>query len=74
VVTAGSLKRDEDAVRAPARVEQVIAKVRALADESGASPDVVEGAYRALIAGFVELELGHHRRDRAGASASAPPR
>lgn len=61
VIIAGSLKKNEDAVRAPARVEQVIAKVRALAEEAGASPEVVERTYRALIAAFIELELDHHR-------------
>lgn len=61
VVVAGSLKKNEDAVRAPARVEQVIAKVRALAEEAGASPEVMERTYRALIAAFIDLELDHHR-------------
>jgi hypothetical protein len=32
-------------------VEQVIAKVRALADEFGGDADVVERVYRAMIAG-----------------------
>jgi isochorismate pyruvate lyase len=62
VVTAGSLKKDEQAVRAPARVEQVIAKVRGLAEDVGASPEVVERMYRALIAAFIDLELEQHRR------------
>jgi len=61
VVVAGAMKADEQAVRAPQRVEQVVAKVRALAEAAGASPDVVERAYRALIAGFIDLELDHHR-------------
>ncbi|QIM19570.1 chorismate mutase [Leucobacter coleopterorum] len=61
VVTAGSLKKDEQEVRAPARVEQVIAKVRALAEEAGASPEVVERTYRELIAAFIDLELVHQR-------------
>ena len=61
VVAAGALKADEQAVRAPARVEQVIAKVRALAEDEGASPDVVESAYRALISAFIDLELEQHR-------------
>ena len=61
VIAAGALKKDEQAVRAPARVEQVIAKVRDLAEDSGASPDVVEQCYRALIGAFIDLELGHHR-------------
>lgn len=63
VVTAGSLKSDEQAVRAPARVEQVIAKVRGLAEDAGASPEVVEQTYRALIDAFIALELDHHRGD-----------
>ncbi|MEU4625150.1 chorismate mutase [Actinoplanes sp. NPDC023801] len=58
---AATLKTDEQGVRAPARVEQVIAKVRTLAGESGASPDVVERVYRAMIGAFIDLELAEHR-------------
>lgn len=54
---AGRLKADTGAVRAPGRVEQVVAKVRGLATEAGASPDVVERTYRAMIAAFIDLEL-----------------
>jgi isochorismate pyruvate lyase len=54
---AGRLKADTDDVRAPGRVEQVVAKVRAMATEAGASPDVVERTYRAMIAAFIDLEL-----------------
>jgi isochorismate pyruvate lyase len=54
---AGRLKADADAVRAPGRVEQVVAKARAMAVEADASPDVVERTYRAMIAAFVDLEL-----------------
>lgn len=61
VLTAGSLKQNEGEVRAPARVEQVIEKARGLAEERGASPEVVEAAYRALIGAFIDLELRQHR-------------
>jgi len=61
VLKAGTLKSDEDAVRAPDRVEQVISRIRSLAAETGASPDVVEAAYRALIEAFINLELSEHR-------------
>lgn len=61
VLTAGTLKQNEGEVRAPARVEQVIDKVRGLAERDGASPEVVEAAYRALIAAFIDLELRQHR-------------
>lgn len=63
VVKAGELKRDQDtgAVRAPARVEDVINKVRARAVEAGASPDVVEATYRSMIGAFIDLELTVHQ-------------
>ncbi|MGA4323153.1 chorismate mutase [Ectopseudomonas hydrolytica] len=60
VSQAARFKRDTDAVRAPQRVEQVIAKVRALAATVGASPEVVEQVYRAMIAAFIEAELAEH--------------
>ena len=49
-------------MKAPARVEQVIAKVRALAEGAGASPAVTEQVYRAMIAAFIEQELSEHAR------------
>lgn len=58
---AAAVKTDEQGVRAPARVEAVIGKVRALATETGASPEVVERVYRAMIGAFIELELEEHR-------------
>ncbi|GAA4609986.1 isochorismate pyruvate lyase [Actinoplanes octamycinicus] len=61
---AGALKADEQAVRAPARVDEVIGKVRALAGEAGASPEVVERVYRAMIGAFIDLELAQHRDNR----------
>ena len=57
---AARFKKDSDAVRAPQRVEQVIAKVRALADALDANPDVTEAVYRAMIAAFIEQELAEH--------------
>lgn len=60
VAQAARFKKDSADVRAPARVEQVIAKVRALADERGASAAVVEQVYRAMIAAFIEEELRTH--------------
>lgn len=60
---AARFKTSRADVEAPARVEQVISKVRALATESGASPDVVERLYRAMIAGFIELEDAERSQD-----------
>ena len=61
VSQAARFKKDSDAVRAPKRVEQVIAKVRALASELGANPNVTEEVYRAMIAAFIEQELAEHK-------------
>lgn len=60
VTQAASFKKTTDDVRAPARVEQVISKVRELACETGASADVVEHVYRAMISAFVAEELATH--------------
>ncbi|QHA82399.1 chorismate mutase [Pseudomonas mediterranea] len=60
VTQAAAFKKTTDDVRAPARVEQVISKVRGLANEVGASPDVVERVYRAMIAAFIDEELKTH--------------
>ena len=60
VSQAARFKKDSDAVRAPQRVEQVIGKVRGLADELGANPDVTESVYRAMIAAFIQQELAEH--------------
>jgi isochorismate pyruvate lyase len=68
VTEAGRLKSDTDAVRAPDRVEKVIEKVRTLAEQSGAAPDVVERTYRAMIDAFIDLELQVHS-DSRGPSA-----
>jgi len=50
-------KRTVDDVYATERQEQVIQRVRALAEEHGAAPDLVERVYRTLIGGFIEHEL-----------------
>jgi isochorismate pyruvate lyase len=72
VEVAGSLKPDRDAVRAPDRVEAVIQKVRALAETAGADQTVVEQTYRAMIAGFIDLELRVHAdADIRGAAAES---
>ncbi|WP_119726379.1 chorismate mutase [Thermomonospora amylolytica] len=61
VRAAAAFKADEQAVRAPDRVEQVIAKVRARAAEAGLAPEVAEAVWRAMIAAFIDYELARHR-------------
>lgn len=53
---AARFKATEADVEAPARVEQVVAQVRALAVDAGLEPQVAEAAYRAMIAAFIEVE------------------
>lgn len=60
VSQAARFKKDADAVKAPQRVEQVIAKVRDLSHTLGANPDVTEQVYRAMIAAFIQQELAEH--------------
>jgi isochorismate pyruvate lyase len=60
VKDATRFKRSSFEVTAPQRQAQVFARVRALAEahaaESPALPDVVEAAYRVLVAGFIAGE------------------
>ena len=60
VKQAAAFKKSTADVRAPQRVEQVIAKVVALASTNGANPIVIEQVYRAMIASFIDAELVEH--------------
>ena len=55
---AARFKATPDDVKAPPRVEQVIARVRAHAAEAGLEPKIAEITYRAMIAAFIDLEQG----------------
>lgn len=65
---AARYKHDKAEVEAPQRVAAVIARVRALAVESGGDEAVVEAVYRAMISAFIEAELNEHSRLREGSS------
>ena len=56
VQQAARFKTSHADVEAPKRVEQVIAKVRSLANEARLEPQVAEAAYRAMISAFIEVE------------------
>lgn len=62
VMEAARFKKEVAEVPAPARVEEVIGKVRRLAEEHGAIADVMEKTYRAMIAAFIAAELAEHAR------------
>jgi isochorismate pyruvate lyase len=69
VAEAGRFKRDPAAVSAPARVEAIIAKVRAMARDDGLAESVAERSYRAMIAAFEDYEREEWtRRNPAGAT------
>jgi len=53
---AARFKANPAVVEDKARVEQIIARLRALAVEDKAPPDVVEATYRALIAAYTDEE------------------
>ncbi|MCP3799900.1 chorismate mutase [Allokutzneria sp. A3M-2-11 16] len=57
VRAAAAFKVDEQAVRAPARVEQVVALARERAEREGLEPAVAEAVWRAMIAAFIDLEM-----------------
>ncbi len=57
---AARFKKTTDDVQAPARVEQVIDKVRALAAELGGNAEITEVVYRAMISAFIAAELKEH--------------
>ncbi|HEY4372609.1 MAG TPA: chorismate mutase [Burkholderiales bacterium] len=63
VKDATRFKRDAHQVSAPARQAEVFAKVRALATRHNRGfenlPDVVESAYRALVAAFIANEQAY---------------
>ncbi|MEU4802002.1 chorismate mutase [Actinosynnema sp. NPDC023587] len=66
VRAAAGFKVDESAVRAPDRVERVVAGVRRRAVAEGLSPDVAEAVWRAMIGAFIDVELVEHRRAPTG--------
>lgn len=60
VKQAAKFKKTAEDVRAPQRVEQVIAKITALSRELGANPSVTEPVYRTMISAFIAAELAEH--------------
>ena len=69
VAEAGRFKPDPAAVSAPARVDAIIAKMRADAEAQGLDPTVAERTYRAMIAAFEDYERAEWRRRQEAAPA-----
>ncbi|MBV8664403.1 MAG: chorismate mutase [Hyphomicrobiales bacterium] len=69
VAEAGRFKADPSAVSAPARVEAIIDKVKAIARQDGLAESVADRSFRAMIAAFEDYERDEWRR-RNGAPAA----
>lgn len=61
---AGRIKTRREEIVDPARIEEVVAKVRAHAKERGLAPDLADSAYRLMIGRFIELEAEEFDRLR----------
>ena len=72
VAEAGRFKANPAAVSAPARVEQVIVKVKALARGENLSEEVAERTFRAMIAGFEDYERDVWTKKNADAAPKTP--
>ncbi len=62
VSQAAGFKKTKEDVKAPKRVEEVIARVRTLADFEGIDPDIVENVYRTMISCFINYEMKELRK------------
>jgi isochorismate pyruvate lyase len=58
VEQAARFKASPSAVFDKTRFDQILARVRSLAEEAGTSPEVVESVYRSMVMGFTEWEQG----------------
>ena len=68
VAEAGRFKANPAAVSAPARVEEIIVKVKAIARENGLAESVAERSYRAMIAAFEDFERAEWKKRNGGAA------
>lgn len=64
---AARIKPDRTAVRDTARIEDVVAKVKAAARKAGLSEDIAEPVWRLLIERCIAHEFGVWDATRAGA-------
>jgi len=61
VMQAAKFKKSVDAVVVPERIEEIIRRVRNIAERYGVNPDVLEKTYRGLLSGTVADEQRHWR-------------
>jgi isochorismate pyruvate lyase len=65
VAQAARIKQDASQIVDVERIEAIVARVRAQGGDLGAPPEVLEAAYRALIAASIEFERAEFARLRA---------
>ena len=63
---AARIKPDRSAVHDPARIEQVVANVRAVAAEAGLSHAIAEPVWRLLVDRCIAHEFAHYDKLRSG--------
>lgn len=64
VAQASAFKKDEKDVKAPKRVEAVIAKVKNKAIIYGVDPDLAEVLYKEMISHFINMELNEFNKEK----------
>jgi isochorismate pyruvate lyase len=64
VKEAVRFKTSHEEVKAPARVETVISKVKNLADKHGLNRDIAEDVYRTMISGFIKQEQDEFNKNK----------
>jgi len=69
---AAGYKRDETAVRAPDRREQMMKRLRTRSIDEGVDPQVVARVYTAMIDAFIDLEMVVHRAEEDPPSSQVP--
>lgn len=60
---AAKFKKSKEDVKSPERIEEIIRRVRRLAEEYGAPPDIVENIYRAMIDNFINYEMNEYSKE-----------
>jgi len=66
---AARIKSALSSVRDQERIEFIVNRVRKMANELGGQPDVIEGAYRALMEASIAFEYREYVRLREGEAA-----
>lgn len=64
VKQAAKFKKNDEDVKAPQRVEEVIKKVKILAIKYKMPPEIVESIYKVMIENFINYEAKQYQESR----------